>query len=293
MTGVVKADIWSFGIVLIEIFTYGKEPYEGTVQRVDPSWGTHWAMSHSSQCSTTGVTKAVVCYDWCCKGRHLVIRHRPRRDLHLRQGALQRYGAAGRSLVGDPLSYVSRSSQCSTTGVTKAVVCYDWCCKGRHLVVRHRPHRDLHLRQGALRRYGSAGRSLMVDPLSYVSRSSQCSTTGVTKAVVCYDWCSKGRYLVVRHRPRRDLHLRQGALWRYGAAGRSLMVDPRSYLSRSIGSIPRGVHPLSYLCHSIQCSTTGSSVVRAFAHGAMGRRIDPSWGGLTEILLSFQTVLHH
>lgn len=24
-----KADIWSYGIVLIEIFTYGKEPYEG------------------------------------------------------------------------------------------------------------------------------------------------------------------------------------------------------------------------------------------------------------------------
>lgn len=24
-----KADVWSFGIVLIEIFSYGKEPYEG------------------------------------------------------------------------------------------------------------------------------------------------------------------------------------------------------------------------------------------------------------------------
>ena len=28
-----------------------------------------------------------------------------------------------------------------------------------------------------------------------------------------------------------------------------------------------------------------SSVVRAFAHGAMGRRIDPSWGGPTELYL--------
>ena len=28
-----------------------------------------------------------------------------------------------------------------------------------------------------------------------------------------------------------------------------------------------------------------SSVVRAFAHGAMGRRIDPSWGGSIEIFL--------
>ena len=28
-----------------------------------------------------------------------------------------------------------------------------------------------------------------------------------------------------------------------------------------------------------------SSVVRTFAHGAMGRRIDPSWGGLIELFL--------
>ena len=28
-----------------------------------------------------------------------------------------------------------------------------------------------------------------------------------------------------------------------------------------------------------------SSVVRAFAYGAMGRRIDPSWGGPIEIFL--------
>ena len=26
-------------------------------------------------------------------------------------------------------------------------------------------------------------------------------------------------------------------------------------------------------------------MVRAFLHGAMGRRIDPSWGGLTELFL--------
>ena len=29
--------------------------------RIDPSWWTYWAISHSSQCSTTGITKAVVC----------------------------------------------------------------------------------------------------------------------------------------------------------------------------------------------------------------------------------------
>ena len=28
-----------------------------------------------------------------------------------------------------------------------------------------------------------------------------------------------------------------------------------------------------------------SSVVRAFAHGAMGRQIDPSWGGPIELFL--------
>ena len=28
-----------------------------------------------------------------------------------------------------------------------------------------------------------------------------------------------------------------------------------------------------------------SSVVRAFVHGAMGRRIDPSWGGPIELFL--------
>ena len=29
--------------------------------RIDPSWWTHWAISRSSQCSTTGVIKAMVC----------------------------------------------------------------------------------------------------------------------------------------------------------------------------------------------------------------------------------------
>ena len=30
-------------------------------RRIDPSWWTHIAVSRSSQCSTTGVTKAVAC----------------------------------------------------------------------------------------------------------------------------------------------------------------------------------------------------------------------------------------
>ena len=31
-------------------------------RRIDPSRWTHWAIYHSSQCSTTGVKKAVVCF---------------------------------------------------------------------------------------------------------------------------------------------------------------------------------------------------------------------------------------
>ena len=33
------------------------------------------------------------------------------------------------------------------------------------------------------------------------------------------------------------------------------------------------------------CGARCSSVVRAFAHGAMGRRIDPSWGVPIELFL--------
>ena len=38
---------------------------------------------------------------------------------------------------------------------------------------------------------------------------------------------------------------------------------------------------LSWALEGARCS----SVVRAFAHGAMGRRIDPSWGGPIELFL--------
>ena len=38
-------------------------------RRIDPSWWTHWAISRSSQCSTTGVTNVVVSVilsvGWC------------------------------------------------------------------------------------------------------------------------------------------------------------------------------------------------------------------------------------
>ena len=37
--------------------------------------------------------------------------------------------------------------------------------------------------------------------------------------------------------------------------------------------------------NSLQLGARCSSVVRAFAHGAMGRRIDLSWGGPIELFL--------
>ena len=36
---------------------------------------------------------------------------------------------------------------------------------------------------------------------------------------------------------------------------------------------------------SVNAGARCSSVVRAFAHGAMGCRIDPSWGGPIELFL--------
>ena len=34
-------------------------------RRIDPSWWTHWAISRSSQCPMTGVTKDMVCAILC------------------------------------------------------------------------------------------------------------------------------------------------------------------------------------------------------------------------------------
>ena len=41
---------------MVRVFAHG-----AMGPRIDPSWWTHWAISCSSQCPTTGVTKAVVC----------------------------------------------------------------------------------------------------------------------------------------------------------------------------------------------------------------------------------------
>ena len=40
-----------------------------------------------------------------------------------------------------------------------------------------------------------------------------------------------------------------------------------------------------YLCKPTDDGARCSSLVRAFAHGAMGRRIDPSWDGPIELFL--------
>ena len=50
---------------------------------------------------------------------------------------------------------------------------------------------------------------------------------------------------------------------------RHTLVYSVNYFEFAVDLIPRGA----------------SSVVRAFAHGAMGRRIDPSWGGPIELFL--------
>ena len=41
---------------VVRAFTHG-----AMGRLIDPSWWTNWAISRSSQCTTTGVTKAVVC----------------------------------------------------------------------------------------------------------------------------------------------------------------------------------------------------------------------------------------
>ena len=38
------------------------------------------------------------------------------------------------------------------------------------------------------------------------------------------------------------------------------------------------------MCYLVCGGARCSSMLRAFAHGAMGRRIDPSWGGPTDCL---------
>ena len=56
----VLSHVWNmFGATcssVVRVFAHGR--------RINPSWWTHWAISSSSQCSMTGVTKAVICTMW-------------------------------------------------------------------------------------------------------------------------------------------------------------------------------------------------------------------------------------
>ena len=57
---------------------------------------------------------------------------------------------------------------------------------------------------------------------------------------------------------------------------------------RIVHPTDRIVHTLAFgipVCRALAGGVRCSSVVRAFAHYAMGRRIDPSWGGPIELFL--------
>ena len=54
----------------------------------------------------------------------------------------------------------------------------------------------------------------------------------------------------------------------------------------SISNVMIGGHEFQQdVLFSLGAGARCSSVVRAFAHGAMGHRIDPSWGGPIELFL--------
>ena len=59
-----------------------------------------------------------------------------------------------------------------------------------------------------------------------------------------------------------------------------LLIEKSSPCSGGSG-FPLSLSEWSFTIWGARCS----SVVRAFAHGAMGRRIDPSWGGPIELFL--------
>ena len=54
-----------------------------------------------------------------------------------------------------------------------------------------------------------------------------------------------------------------------------------NHLDSERGNSPSPLHGLLFLIKGARCS----SVVRAFAHGAMGLRINPSWGEPIELFL--------
>ena len=118
----------------------------------------------------------------------------------------------------------SHSSQCSTTGVTKAKVCtilqpvlHYWCKAKVCTILQPVLHywckaKVCTILQPVLHHWCNKGQGMYYTPASvpplvfqrprFVLYSSQCSTTGVTKAKVCtilqpvfHHWCSKGQGL--------------------------------------------------------------------------------------------------
>ena len=87
--------------------------------RIDPSWWTHWAIFHSSQCSTTGVTKPGPFYVLSLSGARCssVVR-------------AFTHGAMGHRINHSWWTHwaISHSSQCSSTGITKKKLVYVLSC---------------------------------------------------------------------------------------------------------------------------------------------------------------------
>ena len=100
---------------MVRAFTHG-----AMGRRINPSWWIHWAIFRFSQCSTTGVPKAMVCYpvcgmvhikellllflvpasahDWCNKGCHVC------------------YPVCGMMHIKEPLLLIGKSSPCGCSG---------------------------------------------------------------------------------------------------------------------------------------------------------------------------------
>ena len=66
--------------------------------RINPSWYNHWAISRSSQCSTTGITKVVVFVNPVCGMMH----------------------------IKEPLLLIGKSSICG--GSRFSFLLYEWSC---------------------------------------------------------------------------------------------------------------------------------------------------------------------
>ena len=89
-------------------------------RRIDPLWSIHLTISRSSQCSTTGVTKAVVCAILSVGVIHITLLA-ARSEMLPRGKSIRSWsdGSSDRSFMVDPLSYFSFQP-----------VLHDWCNKG-------------------------------------------------------------------------------------------------------------------------------------------------------------------